>query len=114
MSKTLNDYVKDNSKFLRLEDGETFDGFYSAYKVVGSKFDPEKETVVYKLRYEDGKEIYFQTASVAVAKIFGKFKGGEKIRIKREGSGTQTKYHITSPEISINSEELEPDQEIQF
>ena len=62
----------------------------------------------------DGKEIYFQTASVAVAKTFGKFKGGELIKIKREGSGTNTKYFITSPEIKIEDHELEPDQDIQF
>ena len=114
MSKSLNDFVKDNSKFLRLDDGEVFEGSYVAFKVTGSQFDPDKETVVYKLRYPDGKELYFQTASVAVAKVFGKLKGGEAIRIKREGSGTKTKYHISSPDIQISPEELEPDQEIQF
>lgn len=112
--KTLNDFVKDNSKFLRLDDGEIFEGFYMAYKITSSQFDPEKETVVYKLRYEDGKDVYFQTASVAVAKILGKLKGGEKIKIKRDGSGTKTKYHISSPDIQIAPEELEPDQDIVF
>ena len=111
--KNLNDYVKDNSKFLRLANGETFEGTYVTYKVTGNKFDPEKETVIYKLRYDDGKETYFQTASVAVAKIFGKFKGGEAVKIKRQGEGTNTKYQITSPSIEIHPDELEPD-EIQF
>lgn len=112
--KSLNDYVKDNSKFLRLGNGEVFEGTYVAYKITGDKFNPEKETVIYKLKYQDGKDIYFQTASVGVAKIFGKFTGGEKIRIKREGEGTNTKYHITSPDIQVTPDELEPDQEIQF
>lgn len=114
MTKSLNDYVKDNSKFLRLEEGETFEGVYVTFKVVPSKYDPEKETVIYKLRYPDDKETYFQTASVAVAKTLGKFKGGEKIKIKREGSGTNTKYFITSADIQIAAHELEPDQDIQF
>lgn len=112
--KNLNDFVRDNSKFLRLEDGESFEGFYLTFKVTGSKYDPEKETVIYKLRYEDGKEVYFQTASVAVAKTFGKLKGGEKIKIKRKGAGTNTQYLISSPDLQISPEELEPDQEIQF
>lgn len=114
MSKSLSDFVKDNSKFLRLDDGEVFEGSYVGYKVTGSQFDPDKETVVYKFRYQDGKEIYFQTASVAVAKTLGKLKGGENIKIKREGAGTKTKYHISSPDIQISADELEPDQEIQF
>jgi len=114
MTKTLNDFVKDNSKFLRLSNGETFEGTYVGYKVVGSKFDPEKETVIYKLRYQDGKEIYFQTASVAVARVFGNFKGGERIKIKREGEGTNTKYLISSPEIHISPEEMNPDEDVDF
>ena len=114
MSKNLSDFVKDNSKFLRLDNGEIFEGFYSGFKVTTSQFDPEKETVVYKFKHPDGKEIYFQTASVAVAKTFSMFKGGEKIKVRRDGSGTKTKYHISSPEIQILPEELEPDQDIQF
>lgn len=112
--KNLSEYVRDNSKFLRLESGEVFEGTYVTYKIMGNKFDPEKETVVYKLRYDDGKDAYLQTASVAVAKAISKLKGGERLRIKREGAGTQTKYIISSPDIQISPEELEPDQEVQF
>lgn len=112
--KTLNDFVKDNSKFLRLANNEVFEGTYVTFKITGNKFDPEKETVIYKLRYLDGKEIYLQTASVAVAKTFGSMKGGEKVIIKREGSGTQTKYIITSPDIQIHPDELQPDEDIDF
>lgn len=114
MSKNLNEFVKDNSKFLRLDDKESFEGTYVTFKVTGSQFDPDKETVVYKLRYPDQKEVYFQTASVAVAKAFGKLKGGELIKIVREGSGTKTKYHISSPDLQVSAEDLEPDQDIQF
>lgn len=112
--KTLNDFVKDNSKFLRLQDKEVFEGNYVTFKVTGSTFDPSKDTVVYKLKYKDGKEVYFQTASVAVARTFGAMNGGEKICIKREGSGTQTKYLITSPDIQIHPDELQPDEDIDF
>ena len=111
MEKNLNDFVKDNSKFLRLSDKESFEGVYKGYKVGPSHFDPEKETVNYKLAYDDGKAVFFQTASVAVAKIFGKMKGGEKIKITRHGAGTKTQYKITSPDIQIDESELEPDQD---
>lgn len=107
MGKTLSEFVKDNSKFLKLEDGGVFEGIYVVYKVVPSKFDPEKETVVYKLQYDDGKEIYFQTASIAVANTLGKLKGKERIRIKREGMGNKTSYKITSPDIVLDDEKEE-------
>lgn len=112
MAKTLNDFVKDNSKFLRLQDGESFEGIYVAFKVTPSTFDPEKETCIYKLKYEDGKEIYWQTASVAVARVISKYKGGEAINIKRQGSGTKTKYVISSPDITVDDSELQPDEEL--
>lgn len=112
MTKTLNDFVKDNSKFLKLEDGETFKGRYMAFKVTTSKFDPEKETCVYKLAFEDGKEVYFQTASVAVARTFSKFTGGEKVSITRHGTGNKTSYEIKSPEIHLTDDELQPDEEL--
>ena len=111
MEKNLNDFVKDNSKFLRLSDKESFEGTYKGFKVTQSTFDPEKETVVYRLAYSDGKQVFFQTASVAVAKTFGKLKGGEQIRIIRHGAGTKTQYAITSPDIHIDDSELEPDQD---
>ena len=109
--KNLNDFVRDNSKFLRLTDGESFEGYYKGYTVTQSQFDPEKETVVYKLAYDDGKGVFFQTASIAVAKTFGKMKGGEKIRITRKGSGTKTQYVISSPDIQITQDELSPDED---
>ena len=112
MNETLTKFVKDNSKFLRLSDGETFTGTYVACKVTQSTYDPEKETVVYKLRYDDGKDVYWQTGSCAVAKLFSKFKGGEKISITRHGELTKTKYEIKSPDIQISRDELEPDEEL--
>lgn len=111
--KTLSQFVKDNSKFLRLADGESFDGSYVGYKITTNNFDPDKEMVVYKLRYaDDGKEVFWQTASCAVARLFSKFKGGEKIIITRHGALTKTKYEIKSPDIKIEKDELEPDEEL--
>lgn len=112
--RTLNDFVKDNSKFLRLANGESFEGVYRGYKITSNQFDPEKETVVYKLEYTDGKPAFFQTASVAVARVLGKFKGGETVKIVRHGEGTKTKYEIKSPDIQITEEEMQPDEDVPF
>lgn len=107
MSKSLGEFVKDNSKFLRLSDGECFEGIYRTFKVVPSTFDPEKETCVYKLEYPDGKVTFFQTSSIVVAKTFSKFKGGETVKITREGEGNKTKYKISSPDIKVSDEDEE-------
>lgn len=116
MSKTLNDYVRDNSKFLRLANGESFKGSFVGYKVTTNTFDPEKEIVVYKLKYDDGKEVFWQTASTAVARAFSKLKGGEVIQITRHGEGNATKWDIKSPEavIDVDADDLAPDQEVPF
>jgi len=108
MDKTLNDFVKENSKFLRLSNGESFEGVYRGYKVAASTFDPEKDTCNYKLEYPDGQAVFFQTSSVAVAKTFSRLTGGEMIKIVRDGSGNKTKYHITSPDLEV-SEVEEPE-----
>ena len=111
-NEALRKFVKDNSRFLKLQDNEVFEGFYLASKVTSSKFDPDKDTVVYKLKYEDGKEIFFQTASVAVARTFADFDGGERIKITRHGTGNKTAYRIESPDIKIVADELQPDEEL--
>ena len=108
--KTLNDFVKENSKFLKLGDGETFSGTYVSYKVTASKFDPDKETVVYKLKHLEGSEVFFQTASIVVAHTLSAFKGGEAVTITRKGVGSKTSYEITTPSI-MTEDDLSPDED---
>ena len=114
MSKSLNEFVKDNSKFLKIDDGETFEGNYLGYKVATSQYDPDKEVVIYQLEFPDGKKVFWQTGSTAVARVISNFKGGEKIKITRHGTGTGTKYDISSPDVVISKDELTPDEEIPF
>lgn len=96
MSESLEDFVKKNSKFLRLNDGEEFTGTYMGFKVVPNSFDPDKDTVLYKLAYEDGQEISWQNGSTKVAREISPMEIGTKIIIKRTGEGTKnTKYEIS-------------------
>ena len=119
----LNDFVKKNSKFLKIESGEIFEGTFLSYAVGPSKFDPEKMTVTYTLSAE-GRKLFWQTASNNVARTFAKLKPGALIRISAKGQGTQKQYQVTSPDllppsqpsggIDISPDELKPDDEVPF
>lgn len=95
--KDLNQFAKDNQKFLKLGDGESFRGFFVGYTIGISRFDPEKEVVNYKLKYEDGeKTIFWGSSRSDVASIFAKIKPGTLIKITRAGSDkSNTSYKIT-------------------
>ena len=109
----LKKFVKDNSKFLMLADGESFLGEYKGFKIMPNSYDPEKEIVCYKLTYEDGKDIYWKTASLKVANIISEIPVGGKIKIKRSGTDTTTKYDVSSPDVThISKDELAPDEEL--
>lgn len=95
MNKSLKDYVKENQKFLKLKDGEVFDGTYHGY-IMGITPDG-KESPVYKVKYLDGKSVLFQTTSMKVAMTFDEIPEGSAIRIKRSGLMKDTKYDITTP-----------------
>ena len=110
--KTLDDFIKENSKFLKLEDGGSYEGYYKGFKVVPNKYDPDKEQVVYKLEDKEGRGIYFQTASVAVAKAFNKLGKGGFFKITRHGVGTSTSYEISIPE-DFSKPEYSGDPEIE-
>ena len=112
MSKTLDQYAKENSKFLTLGDGEKFEGYYVAYRIVPNSFDPEKETIVYKLKHKTGEFTYLQSASTYCAKMFGKLKEGDAVKVTRHGIGMKTKYLIESPALQagvVGESDLQPD-----
>lgn len=97
MAKDLKTFVKDNQKFLKIKDGESFTGVYVSYVVGPNRFDPEgKETVSYKFKYTDSeKTIIWNNGSTKVADEMAKFSPGETLEIKRTGSGpSDTKYQI--------------------
>jgi len=113
MTETLKDFVKNNSKFLRLGNGESFVGIYKGYKITQNNFDPDKQMVVYKLAYPDGKEIFWQSSATSVARTLAEFKGGEKIVITRHGEGQKTKYSIASDDVRVTPDD-QGDEEVPF
>lgn len=103
--KDLNQFAKDNQKFLKLGDGESFKGFYIGYSIGVSRFDPEKEVVNYKLRYEDSeKSIFWGSSRSDVAMTFSKIKPGTLIKIVRYGTDkNNTSYKIAPVNEAVSS-----------
>ena len=93
----LADWVRRNSKFLQLADGESVEGTYEGYKISANNFDPEKERVVYKLSI-DGQSKYFQSAAASVARFFDLLPVGSSVKITRAGLKMDTKYTCVSPD----------------
>lgn len=108
--KDLNQFAKDNQKFLKLMDGESFVGNYLGYTIGISRFDPEKEVVNYKLRYQNSeKTIFWSSSRSDVAMMFAKFKPGTLIRITRYGTDkNNTTYKISQVNDAVSS--FSPDE----
>lgn len=88
----LQDYVKRNSKTVMLKDGESVEAIYQGYTVGANKYDPEKETVYYKLELPGFGIKMFSSAALGLAKLFDTIEEGTEIKLTRDGEGTKTKY----------------------
>ena len=89
----LSNYAKRNSQFVKLEDGNSIEATYLGFKVGASSFDPDKETVSYKLEAEYGVKI-LQSGAIGLARLFDKVEEGAQVKITRTGKGNQTKYIV--------------------
>jgi len=107
----LNGFIKNNQKFFKLQDGETFVGKYMGYSIGINRFDPEKEVANYKLLPADSdKAIFWGCGRVDVAMEFNKIKPGTMISIKRTGSDkNNTSYKIAVVNGSVSS--FDPDND---
>ena len=85
----LKNWVKKTSMFIKLDDGESYEGVFEGYKIVPSSLDPTKETVQYKL---DGK--FLQTSSKGLARAIDAVPEGSKVKITREGTAAKTQYKV--------------------
>lgn len=82
-----------NSKFVRLDDGESFTGILKDMKPIPSKFDPEKEVIHYTFSLPDGSVKYWDNGSGATCEALSALIG-KKVTLTRMGEGTQTKYEV--------------------
>ena len=101
MGKSLDQFIKDNKKFIKIKAGETFVGFYRGYVVGRDPFDKDlenpKDTVVYRLEEEGtNKVLTWNCKQSRVAEDMAKIPVDSKIKIVRTGGGTNdTRYVIT-------------------
>lgn len=105
MGKSLNDFIKDNQKFLKIPDGETVNGTLLGSRVIPNKFDvpkegeAQKETVEYGIELPDGRKVIWTCGRMDVAQDMLQLKKGDVFSITRLGDGPKTKYFIKSPSL---------------
>lgn len=91
----LSNYVKNNSKFLSIQDGETVTLIYKGFSIIPDRFNPGKETVSYLFQdTETGRTLPWNKSSNKVALQFSKIGTGETVAITRIGEGVATNYRI--------------------
>ena len=82
-----------NSKFVKLDDGESFTGVLKDMKNIPSKFDPEKEVIHYTFELSDGSLKYWDNGSGRTCEEMAALMK-RKVTITRMGEGNQTKYEV--------------------
>lgn len=93
--KDLNGFIKDNQKFLSIQDGDSVTLVYKGYSIVADRFNPGKETVSYLFAYPDSdKNIPWNKSSNKVAMQMAKVEIGDTVTISRNGEGMGTVYRI--------------------
>lgn len=96
MAKDIDTFLRDNMKFLKIENGETVTLVYKGYSVVPDKFNDGKEVISYLFSFPNSdKTISWNKGSMVVAREMRKIPVGETIQIKRTGEGPKTTYDIT-------------------
>ena len=83
----LTKWAKENAKFLKLTDGESYEGIYKGYKE-GTNMNGDP-TIIYKI---DDKEL--KSSSTKLASEMDVIAEGSKIKISRTGEGLQTKWTV--------------------
>lgn len=92
----LSDFARENSTFLKLQDGESITVKYKGYEF-GRTLKGEK-VPQYIFTLQNGKEKVLQSQSNALANFFddehGQVKSGDTIKITRHGLDRNTKYEV--------------------
>ena len=89
----MREAAKNNSPFLKLEDGETAAVHLKGCIELPQQKDPSKSTYRYTVVNEDGDEKFFESASNSLLNRMADLVGKD-ITITRKGTGTQTTYDV--------------------
>ncbi len=95
MENSLDDFIKRNSKFLKLGDEETVTVTYLGFVIGVDPKNPDKEKVTYKFKREGFENpVFLSSASTNFANRMNKIGKGEVIQLTRHGLDTATTYEI--------------------
>lgn len=108
----LADFVKNNSPWLKLDDGESITCKFLGYAFVINKSG--NKVPAYEFQLKDGSKKTLQSQSAVLANFFDKDKGsakpGNKVSITRIGKNQDTRYQVEL----IITDDLGPDTNVPF
>lgn len=109
MAEDIASFIEENQKFLKLEDAQTFEGYYVSSKIIPNRFKADTETIEYVLRTLRGRQITWTNGTLNVATRMHEAKPGDRIKITRNGLGNKTNYIVLTgsklgPAIDISEE----------
>lgn len=95
-SRDLDSFIKNNKKFIKLNDGESFEGTFKGVAIGISRFNPDKEVVIYKFTQPGSETVLsWENTSVKVAEeMKTKVPVGENCKITRKGSTAKDTSYI--------------------
>lgn len=107
MPESLKDTLRGMSQFIKVEIGETFQGFYRGFKVVPNSFDADKEAI--ELWFEiDGRDK--SMTSMGLAGVLQDFKEGDYVKVKKVSKkGNNVVWDVTKLEAPAVPEEKKID-----
>ena len=89
----LKDWSRKQSKFVKLEDGESMTLQYEGFDIIPSKFDPEKQSIRYKFSLNGDKK-FWENGTQKVALQFDNIKTGSIVKVTRKGLEKATSYAV--------------------
>lgn len=89
----LADQARKMSPYLRVSPGEEVTAVYKGFKLIPNKFDPEKETIQYRLEL-DGSSKFWETGNPRVAMFFDTCLEGDIVSIKNVGEDKKPRYEL--------------------
>jgi hypothetical protein len=92
----LKNFIKNNSTYVDWKNVPKHTFNFIEAKVVQNNFDPEGQTVEYKV-IEDGVERTFRSQSLGLAQLLVD-KEGKTVTVERTGQGAKTTWHLIGEE----------------
>ena len=100
----LKEWADEQSRFLRIGDGEEATVKFIDFEVMPSTFDPDKNIVRYVFEV-NGSNKTFDSASGVLARYFDAIKKGSWVKISRVGEGMKTNWSVEE----VKSEDVNPE-----